>query len=235
MTRGPDVGATTIAASSADTSMDLGAEPNPATTGLLADEHISSFLLRIRRRAGGKVAGLVLDAAPPGTGADVAADPAPGAAVPVVAAGPTTGMDVGAADGLLPGVADFDPTSAWGDGDEVTATKPDGTDFDPTSLGSIWGDGDGATAAIPTSVWGGGGEVTTAILEAVPTRKRKHMTAARADDAGDGTTATAGFDIGAVAASSATGTCKRKARGSRNHVTRDAHKRQRKAPGSASV
>jgi len=55
------------------------------------------------------------------------------------------------------------------------------------------------------------------------------MTAARADDTGDGTTATADFDIGAVAASSATGTCKRKARGSHNHVTRDARKRQRKA------
>ena len=37
------------------------------------------------------------------------------------------------------------------------------------------------------------------------------------------------MDIGAVAASSAIGTRKRKARGSRNHVTRDAHKRQRKA------
>ena len=51
MTRGPDVGATAITASAADTNMDIGTDPNPATTGLLADEHISSFLLRIRRRA----------------------------------------------------------------------------------------------------------------------------------------------------------------------------------------
>ena len=48
------------------------------------------------------------------TGTSVAADPAPGAAVPVVAAGPTTDVDVSTADGLLPGVADFDPT--WADG-----------------------------------------------------------------------------------------------------------------------
>ena len=105
----------------------------------------------------------------------MAADPAPGATVPVIAAGPTTDMDIGTADGLLPDVSDFDPTSAWGDGDEVTAAVPDGTDFDPTSLDSAWVDGDGATAAIPTPVWGDGDEVTEAILEAVPTRKRKHM------------------------------------------------------------
>ena len=69
-------------------------------------------------------------------------------------------------------------------------------DFDPTSLGSVWGGGDDATTttAIPTSVWGDGDEVTAAILEAVPTRKRKHMAAARADDTGDGATATADFD-----------------------------------------
>ena len=141
---------------------------------------------------------MVLDAAPPDTGAGVAADPAPGVTVPVVAAGPTTDMDIGTADGLLPDVADFDPTSAWGDGDEVTAAIPDGDgadfDFDPTSLDSVWGDGDDATAAIPTSVWGDGDEVTAAILEAVPTRKRKHMAAARADDTDDGATATADFD-----------------------------------------
>jgi len=103
-------------------------------------------------------------------------------------------MDVDTADGLLPDVADFGPTSVWGDGDEATAAVPDGADFDPTSLDSAWGDGDDATAAIPTSVWGDGDEVTAAILEAVPTRKRKHMAAARADDADDGATATADFD-----------------------------------------
>ena len=53
------------------------------------------------------------------------------------------------------------------------------------------GDGDGATAAMPTSVWGVGDEVAAAMLGAVPTRKRKHMAAARADDTDDGATATA--------------------------------------------
>ena len=102
-------------------------------------------------------------------------------------------MDVGTADGLLTGAADFDPTSAWGDGDGVTAAVPDGADFDPTSLDSTWGGGGGddATAAIPTSVWGDGDEVTAAILEAAPTRKREHVAAARADHTDDGATATA--------------------------------------------
>ena len=68
-------------------------------------------------------------------------------AVPVVAAGrPTTDMDAGTADGLLPCVADFDAASAWGDGDEVTTEIPDGAGFDPTSLGSAWGDGNGNDA-----------------------------------------------------------------------------------------
>ena len=73
------------------------------------------------RRADDAVAGLIWDDAPSGTSADVAADPAPGVAIPVVGAGPTTDMDVGTAGGLLPDVADFDPTSAWGDGDDATA------------------------------------------------------------------------------------------------------------------
>ena len=129
-----------------------------------------------------------MGAAPPDTGTGVAADPAPGVAVPVIAAGPTTDMDVGTADGLLTDAADFDPTSAWGDGDGVTAAVPGGADFDPTSLDSTWGGGGGddATAAIPNSVWGDGDEVTAAILEAAPTRKREHVAAARADDTDDG-------------------------------------------------
>ena len=140
---------------------------------------------------------MALDAAPPDTGTGVAADPAPGVAVPVITTGPITDMEVGTADGLLPGVADFDPTSAWGDGDDVTAAIPDGADFDPTSLDSVWVDGGDATAAIPTSVWGDGDEVTAAIPEAVPTRKRKHTAAARADDTDDGATATAVSAAGA--------------------------------------
>ena len=60
----------------------------------------------------------------------VAADPAPGVTVPVITASPTTDMDFGITDGLLPGVADFDTTSAWGGGNEATAAAPDGADFD---------------------------------------------------------------------------------------------------------
>ena len=87
-------------------------------------------------------------------------DPAPGVTAPVIAASPTTDMDVGTTDGLLPDVAEFDPTLAWGGGNEVTAAVPGGADFNPTSLDSVWGDGGGATAAIPTSVvWGGGDDV----------------------------------------------------------------------------
>ena len=94
------------------------------------------------------MAGLASDDAPPDTGTGVAAGPAPGVAVPVVAAGPTTDMDVGTADGLLPGVADFDAASAWGAGDEVTTEIPDGANFDPTSLGSAWGDGNDAATGV---------------------------------------------------------------------------------------
>ena len=194
MTRDPDADDTATAASAIDMGVDIGTDPNPATTGLLADEHISSFLRHIRRRAEGTVAGLVLDAAPPDTGTGVAADPAPGVAVPVVAAGPNTDVDVSTADGLLPGVADFDPALAGGGGDEVTAAAPDGADFDPTSLDSAWVDGDDATAAAPTSVWGDGDEVTATMWGAASARKRKHTAAARADDTDDGATATADFD-----------------------------------------
>ena len=62
--------------------MHVDTDPHPATTGLPADEHVSSFLTCIRRRADDKAAGLVLDAAPPDTGAGVAADPAPGVTIP---------------------------------------------------------------------------------------------------------------------------------------------------------
>ena len=50
----------------------------------------------------------------------------------------------------------------------------------------------------PTSVWDDGDAVTAAI-EALPTRRRAHMAAARADDTDDGATAT-GRSGGAVGA-----------------------------------
>ena len=75
MARDAGDGTTAATASATDAGVHVDTDPNPATTGLPADEHISSFLLCIRRRADDKAAGLVLDAAPPDTGAGVAADP----------------------------------------------------------------------------------------------------------------------------------------------------------------
>ena len=73
----------------------------------------------------------------------MAADSAPGVAVHVIVVDPTADMDIDTADGLLPVVAGFDPTSAWGGGDDATAVIHD---FDSTS---VWGDGDAVTAAAP--------------------------------------------------------------------------------------
>ena len=101
MTRDVADGITAAAASATDTGMDVDTDPSPAATGLPAAEHISSFLLHIRRCADDKVAGLVLHAAPPDTGAGVAVGTAPDVAVPVVAADPAANMDVGAADDLF--------------------------------------------------------------------------------------------------------------------------------------
>ena len=72
----------------------------------------------------------------------------------MVAAGPATNVDVGTADGVLPGVADFDPTPAGRDRDEVTAVAPDGADFEPTSLDSAWAHVGEATAAMPIGTGG---------------------------------------------------------------------------------
>ena len=169
-------------------------------------------------------------------------------AVPVVAAGrPTTDMDAGTADGLLPCVADFDAASAWGDGDEVTTEIPDGAGFDPTSLGSAWGDGNGndATTGViaadppgtdvdvgaaggllpdvvdfdPTSAWGGGDEFTATIAD-VPTRKRKRLEAARADDTDDGAKATglSSDAIGTLVGAHGSATKKRRRKQSRTTV-----------------
>ena len=73
-----------------------------------------------------------MDAAPPDTGTGVAVGSAPGVAVPVVAADPTTDMDVDTADDLFADVVDFDPTLAWGDSDEVTAAIPVWSDAEVT-------------------------------------------------------------------------------------------------------
>ena len=159
----------------------------------------------------------------------MAADPAPGVSVPVVAAGPTTDTNAGTADGLLPDVADLDPASAWGDGDEVTTAIPDGADFDPTSLGSAKGDADDATTGVitadpgtdidvgtagdlfpdvvdfdPDSAWDDGDEVTAATpggADFDPTSLDPAW-----GEGGDATAAMPCMDIGAVATSSVTAT-----------------------------
>ena len=64
-------------------------DPNPVTTDIFADEHVSRFLRHARRRAEDRVAGLVVDAAPPDTNTGVVVDPAPGVAAPVVAVAAT--------------------------------------------------------------------------------------------------------------------------------------------------
>jgi len=198
MVRGPDDDDTATAASATGTGVDIGTGPHPATTAPLADEHISSFLRQVRRRAADEAAGLVLGAAHPDTGTDMAADPAPGVAVLVVAAGPTTdmdaagpttGTDAGTADGLFPAVADFDPASAWGDGDAVTTTIPGGADFDPTSLGSAWVDADDATTGVITADPGTDIDVGTAgdlfpdVVDFEPTGARKRKRSQRSASA----------------------------------------------------
>ena len=60
MTVGTADGATAAAASAADTGVDVDTDPNPAATALPAAEHISSFLLHIRRCADDLAAGPVL-------------------------------------------------------------------------------------------------------------------------------------------------------------------------------
>ena len=90
MTGGAADGATATAASVAETGVGVDTDPNPATAALPAAEHISSFLLHIRRCADDVAAGPDLgDAAPLDTGTDVVVGTAPGVAVPVAAADPT--------------------------------------------------------------------------------------------------------------------------------------------------
>ena len=67
----------------------------------------------------------------------------------MVAVGPATDVDVDTADGTLPGVADFNPTPAGHDRDEVMVVAPDCADFEPTSLDLASARGSGATAAMP--------------------------------------------------------------------------------------
>ena len=224
MARDLDDDETATVASATDTGVVIDTDPNPVTTDILADEHISLFLRHARRRAEDTVAGLVMDAAPPDTNTGVVVDPTPGVAAPVVAVAPTTDVDVGTADGALPGVADFDPTPAGRDRDEVAVVAPDGADFfEPTSIDSAWARGSDATAAMP---------IGTVLVDGVSDRGLS--TDAFADDvlfasADDDFAPLVWGDSDAVTASSATAARKRKGRGKANHVAKDERKRQRRA------
>ena len=99
----------------------MDADPNPVTTDVLTDEHISRFLRHARRCAEDTVSGLAVDTAPPDTSTGVAIGPTPGVATPVVVVGPNTDGDVGTADGALPCDDGFDPITTGSDRDEVTA------------------------------------------------------------------------------------------------------------------
>jgi hypothetical protein len=143
-------------------------------------------------------------------------------------------VDVGTADGTLPGVADFDPTPAGHDRDEVMAVAPDGADFDQTSLSSASARGSDATAAMPIDT----GRVVDGVSD------RGFGTGTFADEVlsddvvdfdpnsawDDGDEVTAAIPDGAptVATTVATTGAKRKQRPKRSHPAQGARKSQRR-------
>ena len=127
----------------------MDADPNPVTTDVPTDEHISLFLRHARRCAEDTATGLAVDIAPPDTSTGIVIGPTPGVATPVVVVGPTTDGDFGTADGALPYDDDFDPIIAGSDRDEVTAVAPDGADLEPTSPDLTSTRGGDTTAAMP--------------------------------------------------------------------------------------
>ena len=147
--RDPDVGAVAAVAHTTDTGVVMDTDPNPVTTDVPTDEHISLFLRHARRCAEDTATGLAVDTAPPDTSTGVVIGPTPGVATPVVVVGPTTDGDVGTADGALPYDDDFDPITAGSDRDEVTAVAPDGADLEPTSPDLASTRGSDTTAAMP--------------------------------------------------------------------------------------
>ena len=143
-------------------------------------------------------------------------------------------MDVDTAGGTLPGVADFNPTPAGHDRDEVMAVAPDGADFEPTSLDSASARESDATAAMPI----GTGRVVGGVSD------RGFGTGTFADEAlfadvidfdpnsawDDDDEVTAAIPDGAptVATTVATTGAKRKQRPKRSHPAQDARKSQRR-------
>ena len=118
----------------------------------------------------------------------------------------TTGSDRDEVTAVAPDGADLEPTSldlASTRGSDTTAAMPvdTGRMVDGVSDGGFGTDdfadevlSDDVVDFDPHSAWDDGDEVTTAAIAGVPTRKRKHMTATRADDAGGSATATADLD-----------------------------------------
>jgi len=145
--RDPDVGAVAAVAHITDTGVVMDADPNPVTTDVTTDEHVSLFLRHARRCA--EATGLTVDIAPPDTSTGIVIGPTPGVATPVVVVGPTTDGGFSTADGALPYGDDFAPIIAGSDRDEVTAVAPDGADLEPTSPDLTSTRGGDTTAAMP--------------------------------------------------------------------------------------
>ena len=175
-----------------------------------------------------------MDIAPPNTSTEIVIGPTPGVATPVVVVGPTTDGDVGTADGAVPYDDDFDPITTESDRDEVTAVAPDGADLEPTSLDLASTRGGDTTAAMPVGTGrvvdgvSDGGFGTDDFADEVLSDDVVDFDPHSAWDDGDEVTAALPDRAPTVAATAATTGAKRKTRGSRNHVTRDARKRQRK-------
>ena len=116
------------------------------------------------------------------------------------------GSDRDEVTAVAPDGADLEPTSpdlTSTRGGDTTAAMPVGTGqvVDDVSDGGFGTDdfadevlSDDVVDFDPHSAWDDGDEVTAAAIAGVPTRKRKHMTATRADDAGGSATATADLD-----------------------------------------
>ena len=170
---------------------------------------------------------MVLEAAPSDTRTGGAAYPTPGVAAPVIAADSDTDIDVGTDGGLLPDMVDFDPTSAWGGGDEITAAiispgvHAGVAAYTGRMVGGVPDRGLGVVASAEDDffagvvdsntplAWGDSDEVTTAIPSV-------------ADDA---TVAAAGAAPTVAATVSTTGVKRKRKKG---HTAQDARKDQRR-------
>ena len=140
-----------------------------------------------------------------------------------------TGSDHDEVTAVAPDGTDFEPASldlASTRGSDTTAVMPvdTGRMVDGVSDGGSGTDdfadevlSDDVVDFDPHSAWDDGDDVSATILGAVPTRKRKHIAAAQADDTDDGATATGmgGDAAGAPVDAHGSATKKRRRQGSR--------------------